>query len=296
MNAASPSLPLVGRYLERRWLPSAEVVALARIEGRRLLCHPAFLVGLTLSVLMIVAGNSENDGGLHMFLLSGFAFLPLAAGTLVVGNLAALRSRRDATDELYGTLPRPRSSRTAGQLLGLAWTLPASGFLVAAAYVAFGAGAEGGFVVNHIGARHSPAVVELAQGPLMVVAFGAIGILLARVAPSPIVAALMIVAIWAVEIPTAVWGSAESTGAWLVPMSNHAMVQPGSWVPCKPGDTVPGCNLVLGYDVSGMTGHLIYLVGMTVLAGAAALVGRRRRYPLAVLAAALVLATALGVG
>jgi len=277
MSAASPALPIGARRVAR---PPAELGGLARIEGRRLIFHPVFLVGLALSLLYLRDSVRYHD--LQVF-LGQWAFLPLAGGTLIAANLAALRSRRDGTDELYGSLPHPRSSRIAGQLLGLAWTLPVSSAVMAAAYIASGA-------------PYTPAIVELAQGPAMVVVSGTIGILLARMAPSSIVGALMIVAIYAAQSQT--WESPGSWGAWLLPMRNDVAVGAGASIPCEPGAAVSGCGMVF-VSVSGATWHLGYLVGVTLLAGVAALVRGRRPLAfaaLAVMAALLAGATKLAAG
>jgi disulfide bond formation protein DsbB len=125
----------VTRVTRRR--PSLEITALARIEGRRLLAHPFFVIGVLLSIAMVYAYWSIGlDPRLTGMLLSGYALLPLAAATAIAANLGALRSRRDNTDELYASLPRRRSTRAAGQLLGLAYTLPVCVVLLACTYLA----------------------------------------------------------------------------------------------------------------------------------------------------------------
>jgi hypothetical protein len=286
MSTASPPVPIVARRAARR-RPPAEVSALARIEGRQLLRHPVFMLGAALSLLYFIRAS---EGMVHVFVGSQcWGFFPLAASTLIAANLAATRSRRDGTDELYESLPHPRSSRITGQLLGPLWTLPVSGALIAAAYL------SDALVFTHPGpfVLHAPTIVALAYGPLMVLAFAAIGILVARVAPSPIIAPLLIVAIFQAQP-----ADAGGWGAWLLPLWHDMAVDSGASVPCEPGHTVPGCGVVFRH-VSGMGWHLSYLIGVTVLAGAAALVRGRRPLPLvalAVLAAALAITTKLAAG
>jgi hypothetical protein len=291
MSSASPPAPIVARRVARR-RPAAELGALARIEGRQLLRHPVFLLGAALSLLYFIRAN---EGMVHTFVGSQcWGLFPLAASTLIAANLAATRSRRDGTDELYASLPHPRSSRITGQLLGPLWTLPVSGALIAAAYLsdAF----LDAFLVTHPGPflLHTPTtIVELAYGPLMVLAFGAIGILVARVAPSPIIGPLMIVAIFQAQP-----ADGGGWGAWLLPLWIDMAVQPGASVPCESGNPVPGCGVVFRH-LTGMGWHLSYLIGVTLLAGAAAVVRGRRPLPfaaLAVLAAALALTTKLAAG
>jgi len=281
MSAMTPSLPIAERRIARR-RPPAGAGALARIEGRRLLCHPVFLISVGLSLFYF---RDEGDGATWQAFLDGWAFLPVAAGTLITANLAALRSRRDRTDELYGSLPAPRCVRIAGQMLGLLWAVPVCAALLAAAYI------DNRYNADHLGALYTPGLVELAQGPALVIALGAIGILLARVAPSVIAGPLLIVAIFAAQVPG--WNSPETWAAWLLPLAQRVAVESGASIPCEAGAAAPGCGEVIGYATSGLTWHLSYVVGLTLLAGAAALVGGRRPLAFAGLAA---LAVALAVG
>jgi hypothetical protein len=297
MSAASPPLPIVARRVAR-WCPTAEVSALARIEGRQLLWHPVFLIGLALSSLYFIRAN---EGMVQTFVGTAcWGFFPLAASALIAAYLAATRSRRDGAEDLYRSLPHPRSTRIAGQLLGLLWTLPVAGALIGAAYL------NDTFIFTHTSAPqlagralplHPSTSIELVYGPVVVVAFGAIGILLARVALSPIVGPLMIVAIFAAQVPA--WNSGgDSWDAWLLPMWNDVVVASGTSNLCEPGSAGPGCGVILRH-LPGIGWHLSYLIGVALLAGAGALVRGRRRLPfavLAVLAAALAITTRLAAG
>lgn len=303
MSTTAPPIPARLRRAAR-WRPHVEVVALARIEGRRLLRHPAFIAGVLLSIAFVVFYLSNPDPRSLGMLVSGYAVLPLAAGTLIAANLGALRSRRDNTDELYASLPRRRAARTAGQLMALAWTLPVSALLVASAYIA----ASSGALDRYSGPFKGAAAVELAQGPLAVVALGAIGILLARVAPAAIVAVLLIIAGFFVEFELTFWlvgqqtveGRSPAWVHWLAPLANDAIE---TVVPCPPGVTMPpgphppGCGIDLRHDVSGLAWHVSYLAAATMLVGAAALVrARRAMWSLIALIPLLAITSALAAG
>jgi hypothetical protein len=279
-TAVSPvPVPAAGR------LPVRETGALGRIEGRRLLRHPLFLLGVALSLLFF---RDEGDGATLAQFVDGLGWLPLAGGTLIAANLAALRSRRDRTEELYASLPNQRSTRVAGQLLGVLWTLPISAALMAAVVL------DHSLFAAELGARPPLATVELVQGPLMVLAFGAVGILLARLAPSPIVGPIVVVALVASQVPGVVAGGGWV--AWALPMSTH-LIHAMETVPC-PGIAVGDCQ-TSGWSLSGNTWHAAYLVGLTLLAGVAAAVSWRRALPyagLALLATALAVATKLAAG
>src|SRR5262249_7635507 len=141
-SAAHEALPaLLARPSKHKRL----VLSLARAESRRLLRHPVLLVGLTLSVVRLATERdispahvgyhwySGSVGGTYMD-LAGSALLWLALATLVSSNLAALRSRRDRTEETYDSLPADAHARTAAQLLAVACPVAISAVLVTAAF------------------------------------------------------------------------------------------------------------------------------------------------------------------
>lgn len=291
-----------------RWRPPEHVLALARIEGRRLVLHPVFLAGAALSVGFVIFVWATPDDRLLGMLVSGYVVLPLSAAALIAANLGALRSRRDGTEELYASLPRRRSSRTAGQLVGLLWTLPVSGVLLAGAYVL----ASGGVLEGPRGGPvpfDAPAAVELAQGPLAVIALGAAGIALARVAPMAIVAVLLVIGGFFLEFELTYWivgqqtieGRSPAWVHWLVPVANDAVETAR---PCPPdilariANPPANCRSIdLHHDVSGLAWHVAWLAAATALAAGAALVRSLVvRLSLVALVALLALASALAAG
>jgi hypothetical protein len=178
-NAVSPISPRV-------------VFALTRTETRKLLRHPAFLGALGLVALGTgrVIGSGANSGGALVVF-----FVGLFAATLLSANLAALRSRRDRTDELFGSTPLSREHRTAAHLLSVL-AGPCAGALALSA---------GAFFLRLDGRRIISIEPTLPlQGVLVVAAFGAFGVALARWIPSVLAAPVAIVAhmmtplIWAV--------------------------------------------------------------------------------------------------
>lgn len=114
-------------------------LVLGRVEGRHLIRHPAFLLGLAPTVLIpLLATFREPDkvaGTGWLLLIAGGVFgFPL---TLIAADLSALRSRRDRTQELYQSLPVPAGARTAAQVLAVAWAAAATGAMFAAVGLAF---------------------------------------------------------------------------------------------------------------------------------------------------------------
>ena len=170
--------------------PRPVVWALARAEGRLLLLHPVFLAGVALSAAFVVVAGRDSDSTYWLVVVVDF---PLALATLLVVNFAALRSRRDNTEELYGSLAASPIARTAAHLLSAAWAAAAAALLTAATFLYFGGAGEG--LVTEEGTKAVPGVLELAQGPVGVVVLGALGLALARWLPSLVAAPVAVVAL-----------------------------------------------------------------------------------------------------
>jgi hypothetical protein len=100
------------------------VLALARVEGRRLVLHPLFLVGIALGVVMTVfAGTPEGDthSVIEPIWPAGFPIGPLAVFGFMAANLAAMRDRMNGTEELFASAPLSPRARTAALLASAAW-------------------------------------------------------------------------------------------------------------------------------------------------------------------------------
>ena len=162
----------------------ATVLALARLEGRRLLRHPFLLAGAALpvasSVLAILFLEEAGADGYAWSLLVPFA--PFAAAVLVAVNLAALRAGRDDTEDLYESCPAPARGRTAAHLVSLAWAVAATAPLVAIGVLVFMS--KGGPPPSVLMAVFAPAIVALC---------GALGLALARWLPHPAAATIGVV-------------------------------------------------------------------------------------------------------
>jgi hypothetical protein len=265
------------------------LIALAGLEARRMALHPLVLAGAALSVLAIVVG-ARRDGQGQSFLLMGVAVLPLALGTFVAANLAAQRSRRAGAEELLDTLPQDVRVRTGAQLLALFAAVPIALALLALAYLLFEAG--DGLIIDQYGNRRDPALVELAQGPLLILALGAFGVLLGRVLGFAQLAALLVVVIVFAEVPLAAWAP-DTPLRWAVPLVNDMIAVPDTWLPCEPGSEYM-CGEIARFDTAAMAWHLLALAVCAAAAAAAALTrGRAARAGLAATALAAVATTTL---
>ncbi|MCA1699759.1 MAG: hypothetical protein LC790_12985 [Actinobacteria bacterium] len=163
--------------------PPARAVrwALARVEGRRLLRHPIFLLGMALSAVTLALATGRLPFGASDYsetpsMLAGDCFVMLggALWTFVAVFLATSRERRDAAQDFYAAQPTTARLRTEATLLSLAWA-----GLAGAALIALGTlllvGLDGALVtdVNLNGPavdqdrRFAVQALELLQGPLL---------------------------------------------------------------------------------------------------------------------------------
>ena len=187
---------------------AAGVWALGRIEARRMLLHPSFLIG-TLFALLIMRGAVGSGGSTDLeaklaWVIGGI-LVGVLVGTVLTTNVAAMRPRRDHTQELFGALPAPPETRTVGVFAGLLLgPVAVSAVLTACAWWAFRSN-------ETIGPETD--LFLAVQVPLTVAALGAIGIAVGRWVPSllggPVVIAAHIFTgiIWAVP-----WVLPTSTG------------------------------------------------------------------------------------
>lgn len=177
--------------------------ALARVEGRRLIRHPLFGLGCVISTLILVIFRDGSPYEYWNLLGAALLFGGLAPWTLLVTFLATQRERRDGASDLYRATALPTRTRTAAMLLSLLWAAAATTGLFAAAWLA-SIGLDGTITVD--GRPVRPGVFELAQPPLVVSAFGALGIALGRWLPATGAGPpLVLVAAWAASLSALPW-------------------------------------------------------------------------------------------
>ena len=215
-------------------------LALARVEGPRLLRHPLVILGLLFGTLNLfqptdVVDLTEQSNG------APFACLSVAAMTLVASHLAVCRGRRHATEELFAATSAPARARTGAHLLAVAWPTAGATVLVLA-YLAVNLSKD------HYG---SVLVAELVVGPVLVAGAGALGVLLGRLAPWALVPPVACIAIAAVQLYLGSPPFLHSPLRWM-----------NFWVTAIEFPLMP----------RGPAGaHLVYLVGLVTLAALAAL-------------------------
>jgi hypothetical protein len=269
------------------------ILALVRVEGIRLLRHPIFVGGAALSAALLFRA-SRGEPGTSYFVLVFLGLVPLGAATLFVTNLAALRSRRHGTDDLYAALPGPARARTAALLLATVFTVPVSLALVAADYVYLDAGS--GLELTWAHASAAPSLAELAQGPVAVVVLGVLGVALARFVPSSVVAPVAAVLVVAAEyaLGGSNWPFEGTQARWLLPFADASVSPAGTYWPCWQSPEAMPCA-VERFATASAGWHLFYLAGSGVLFAALAVLRHARR-PLPLLALGVATAAMVGAG
>lgn len=257
--------------------PRRAVAALARVESVRLLRHPLtaaaslFVIGIAISGWFTNQANQypvlqdvDRDTELAMMLLIGGA-------ALIGGNLAVLRAHRHGVQTLSDVLILPERSRTLAHLLAVVPLAALAAVLVVAriAVLTIFAPAAG---------RANP--YELATGPVTVLLLGALGVLLARLTRSAIAAPLTLLALLAtlIVIPLVTSGGPAQWFQPVIPSGEPVFGLPApAYLMARPAGP-----------------HLAYLIGITGLLAAAAMLRNGAR-TIRVAAAAIV-ALALTVG
>ncbi|PWI16456.1 ABC transporter permease [Streptomyces sp. Act143] len=196
---------------------SAAVLALARFEARRLLTTVPVILGFLVYAAWIVwRGLDYADGypalqDADRATQGGPLFVGLAV--LLAVNQAVLRSRRRDTERHFTVLVMTQARRTAAHLLSV---VPA--VLLTAVCVA----GQFGWQALKPGALGHGSPGELLVGPLTVLAFGAAGVLLARLVRTAFTAPLVVVFILFLFLLSTGAGIDEGWTRWLTPVIGTA--------------------------------------------------------------------------
>ncbi|MEV4625369.1 hypothetical protein AB0J90_03665 [Micromonospora sp. NPDC049523] len=233
-----------------RW---AATVALARGEAKRGLRHPATVAAVLLLVGPWLYGWLAGTANRYPVLqdtdrsLQFVTVLLFGGAALIVGNLAVLRPRRHRTTALYDVLVLPVAWRTAAHLL----TTLAFGLLAAVLVAVLVTVAA---VLPGAAGRLDP--YELLTTPVAVVLLGAVGVLLARLVGSVLVAVLAVLGSGVLMMaPDLIPLSDDSRLAWFLPVTSQDAPVP------------------LPVDLLARPAgpHLVYLTGLVALVAVAAL-------------------------
>ncbi|MEU3242560.1 MULTISPECIES: ABC transporter permease [unclassified Streptomyces] len=251
----------------RRW---AAVAALARFEARELRLQLSFLGIVLLYIAWIVwqCTSGTDDYPALQDVDRDTQSVPMLVGLSVMlwVNRAVLRSHRHDTERHFGVLVVEPWRRTVGHALSV---VPAALFVAVCVTVQFTWESLKPGAVGH----GSPG--ELAVGPLTVLLFGELGVLLGRLVRSAFAAPVLLVFL----LFTQVLGASVSGGGdwttWLAPVVTETGSRP------FPSD-------LLGRPAAW---HALYLLGLALSVAVLAVLaaGGRSRTVQAILAGALAL-------
>lgn len=233
-------------------------------ELRRLVRHPVFLGGLAfVAVTAGLEGTPEPRVAYSM--VTGAAVFFLGPFAFFAANLLASRDRRSRADEWLAALPAGRRNRTAGALVACLGPAAFAAVVTVALVAAFTWAGR---------LPHTPPILEIATVPLCVLGGGLLGVMVARWAPWPGAAALVMVALVAFHV--------RLSGDWLL---LGAYVEFARW-----GDAFGAWAGVID---GSRAWHAVYLAALCAMAAIGALlVDSRRKLPVFLLGVAV---TALAV-
>ncbi|MFA3876751.1 ABC transporter permease [Streptomyces sp. MMCC 100] len=219
------------------------VLALARFEARRLLLSVPVLIAFVAYVAWIVWRTRESFDGNPALQDADRATqsMPMLVGLAVLlgAARAVVRSERHGTEHHFSVLVLQPWRRTAGHALSVVPAVLLTALCVAGQF---------GWEALKPGAIGHGSPAELAVGPLTVLAFGALGVLLGRLTMSAFAAPLLVVVLLFVFVLGT--GPSEVSGlSWLAPA-----------VPEIGPDTLP--SDLLGRPAAW---HTLYLAGAALL-------------------------------
>jgi hypothetical protein len=272
-------LPFIG------WSSGAD--RLGRVEARRMLRHPAYWFGLayfglfsTYAVIAVAGGKDEAWNAGYGLVLVG-ACLLYAPLTVISANRVAAATFRRQVREALDTTPVDARQRTIGAILGLLRgpVLVGVAAMVLMSVISAASSPPAGGSAKSFAA---PGLLEHLQVPVLVLGAGLLGIAVARWLPVPGALPLVVLTLW------------FGTSGLYAPADANGLVHAPTWFAPWVVWAVENTGAVLRQPLAQEMWHLVYLLGLSVLAGVAALLrtpGRRRG--LLVTAAIAVISTGL---
>ena len=251
------------------------ILRIASVEAARLVRHPAFVVGLLLTLLHAAAeplADEEWAGQGYFMAMTGWVWV--WAGTLVAAACVAGRDRWVGDPDLFPGTPVTASGRVTGAAVALAG--PVAVTAVAATAMAIWFDHRGGFSLGdppYTESINLP-VAQWVQGPVLVAVAGMAGIALTQLRRARMVALVALTAItWVCGI--APWLFAGHPFRVLHPFMYPAYEQslpggvtPAAWIPGDPPLLRPseyaGWREVR-FDTAALWWHLGYVAGIAML-------------------------------
>lgn len=259
---------------------------LGAVEARRMLLHPAYLFCLAFTVLagaFLVWGDGVGPDPLPglpyaVAMLFGALFYPLA--TVVAANRVAAATLRRAPRETLDVTPTREQQRTMAACLGVVRGPALIGVAVMLFMDVIAPFAPTASTLNGLTPR---GVLEHLQVPVIVLGGGLLGIALARWVRIPGALALVVLALWFSHLTIA--DAAQTAGG---------LVSGPVWLVLIPTWLFTDATMLTPFPVSQEMWHLVYLLGLALLAGVAALLhAPANRRPLLLAGTVLVVITGI---
>jgi hypothetical protein len=257
-------LPLIG------WSSSAD--RLGRVEARRMLRHPAYWFGLaylamlgTYAVIDVVRGKDEAWNIAYGIVFLGVCLL-YAPLTVISANRVAAAAFRRGVREPLDAAPVDARQRTIGAVLGLLRG-PVLVGVVGMALMSVLAPLSSPSVGDPMNNTAARGLLEHLQVPVLVLGAGLLGIALARWAPKPGVLPLVVLVLW------------FGTSSLYAAVDANGVVHAPTWFAPWVVWAAENAGLAPQQPLGQQMWHLVYLLGLSLLAGVAALLrtpGTRR--------------------
>lgn len=240
-------------------------VQLGRLEAARVIRNP-FLWASFLPAL-VWAALADNAVDEH-FLLSGYGLVLAWFAAMAITAVAARRTRDQQVRQGLDVLPLGSDTRTLGVGFGAAGTLLTATVITVLIWVIRWPEAFLGTTVDTVPRGvpvPRPTLAQFAQGPLVMLVFAMIGLVIGRWVPSWLLVPALFVPIVVQFLWFGVWVSGGTPWfSWLLPMAT-GWVSSTEWVgPCD--SSVAVCDLQLsGFDRVTPWWHAAYLIALALL-------------------------------
>jgi len=222
------------------------VLQLAAKEARRLVVHPATLVGWALLAFMFSVGAFVDTGPVVAFdqVTTGPTFYP-GLFCVLAAHMVTTRDERAGTGELLGSVPATREQRVLGLLLA-AWVPALIALVLNILFHTY-------FVWQDMFVE-TPGVAHVLQGPVTVLGGSLLGIMLGLWLPQRVTPVIAMVSLVFASLAL----GADKNGMLFAPLV--------SWADWGPTDG----SVWYALEDGNPGGHVVYLLGLCGLAGCAA--------------------------
>jgi hypothetical protein len=247
---------------------------LGAVEAGRQLRNPALWLSMVPAVLWTIAVDNPTD---EHFLLTGFGLVLAWFTAMAITAFGARRVSQRLIRDALDVLPGGSDVRTLGVGLGAVGSAIAGLVVTIVVWVARTPGPVLGTANDTIPRGLEiprPSLAQLMQGPLVLLVFASIGLLLGRWVPGWLLVPALFLPIMFQFLWFGVWNApGTSWYVWLLPMANGWVSN--EWI----GDCTPtsSCDLRLsGFDGVTPWWHAAYLVSLaaTFVSSAVAIDGR----------------------